>query len=308
MNQLRPELFLIGAPKCGTSSLASYLATHNDILLGSVKEPNYWSTDLPHFAKREGLTSLERYLDLYQTSQAPRYALDASTHYLMSHTAPENVQQFCPTAKIIVCIRPQWELAHAWHMQMFNAGYETCEDFSVAWKECQNLGIGESRPMGPEPRLANYGWVASIGEQLANWRRYFPTEQLLLIPINMLRDEPQATYQKCLEFVGLPDDNKTNFGVENQAFRSRSRLMSRLFRTRLVRSTLNRLGNTLPAVTRDQAKRLVKSFLYKNRKREPLSPELLGEMKEYFEPDNRLLSMNTDILAGPISWHAKDSV
>ena len=41
----KTNLFLIGAPKCGTTSLAESLSSFQEISLGKKKEPNFFNTD-----------------------------------------------------------------------------------------------------------------------------------------------------------------------------------------------------------------------------------------------------------------------
>ena len=46
MKQLKPNFFIIGAPKCGTTSLSVYLSEHREIVMSHPKEPHYFSTDI----------------------------------------------------------------------------------------------------------------------------------------------------------------------------------------------------------------------------------------------------------------------
>jgi hypothetical protein len=46
MKQLKPNFFIIGAPKCGTTSLSVYLSEHQEIVMSNPKEPHYFSTDI----------------------------------------------------------------------------------------------------------------------------------------------------------------------------------------------------------------------------------------------------------------------
>ena len=41
-----PDLFIVGAPKSGTTSLYEYLKGHPDVFMSVVKEPCYFSRDL----------------------------------------------------------------------------------------------------------------------------------------------------------------------------------------------------------------------------------------------------------------------
>ena len=44
----RPNFFIVGAPKCGTTALYTYLAEHPDVFMPTFKEPHYFSPDLRH--------------------------------------------------------------------------------------------------------------------------------------------------------------------------------------------------------------------------------------------------------------------
>jgi hypothetical protein len=41
----KPNFFIVGAPKCGTTAMAHYLSEHPDIFMSSPKEPHYFNFD-----------------------------------------------------------------------------------------------------------------------------------------------------------------------------------------------------------------------------------------------------------------------
>ncbi len=43
------DFFIIGAPKCGTTSLVEYLSSHPDVGFSHIKEPHYFSEDFPGY-------------------------------------------------------------------------------------------------------------------------------------------------------------------------------------------------------------------------------------------------------------------
>ena len=45
----RPNFFIVGAPKCGTTALSHYLRQHPRIFFSLPKEPHYFATDLPRY-------------------------------------------------------------------------------------------------------------------------------------------------------------------------------------------------------------------------------------------------------------------
>jgi len=80
MNHISNFVFIIGAMKCGTSSLFEYLAEHPEIARCSVKEPGFFSAD----------TSWKKGIDWYQQlwqwdSKVHKIALETSVDYTKAH-------------------------------------------------------------------------------------------------------------------------------------------------------------------------------------------------------------------------------
>ena len=62
----KPNLFIVGAPKCGTTFLYHYLKKHSDIYFPEFKEPHFFGSDL---IRRNGAyhLSLDEYCNLFKT-------------------------------------------------------------------------------------------------------------------------------------------------------------------------------------------------------------------------------------------------
>ena len=43
LDNRKVNLFIVGAPKCGTTSLYKYLSEHYEVFMSPVKEPNFFS-------------------------------------------------------------------------------------------------------------------------------------------------------------------------------------------------------------------------------------------------------------------------
>ncbi|MFW5721118.1 MAG: sulfotransferase [Bacteroidota bacterium] len=61
----KPEFFIIGAPRCGTTALARYLGEHPDIHLSYPKEPNYFNTDFSKKQRKFESKTLKKYFLKY---------------------------------------------------------------------------------------------------------------------------------------------------------------------------------------------------------------------------------------------------
>ena len=92
----QPNLFIIGAPKCATSSLATYLAEHPAVFLSTPKEPFFWSEDYPELRNRFGMNSLDAYMKLFEPADGESIIAEGSTNYLRSEVAVRNIMEFNP--------------------------------------------------------------------------------------------------------------------------------------------------------------------------------------------------------------------
>jgi hypothetical protein len=86
----KPTFFIIGAPKCGTTSLAAWLGTHPDAFMSPTKEPDFFNTD-----DRQGVTSLSEYEELFREARNNHIAVgEASVWYLSSSHAVHNILDY----------------------------------------------------------------------------------------------------------------------------------------------------------------------------------------------------------------------
>ena len=136
MNDL-PNLFIVGAPKCGTTSLALSLSENYDIYLPKVKEPAYFAKE-----KIEGLGNRKRlffpyknfkdYKSLYSNKSEYKYRIDASVDYFDEVSAPQRIKKLCDNAKIIILLRPHLQFLVSLHSEMIRSAGEDELDFVKA--------------------------------------------------------------------------------------------------------------------------------------------------------------------------------
>lgn len=100
----RVNLFIVGSPKCGTTSLALALDGLDSCFLPNIKEPNFFlnskSTQLAHC-----IQTPKKYKDIYKKSSGEKYLIDSSTSYFVDSKSPNLIKKYNKEAKIIVLIR-----------------------------------------------------------------------------------------------------------------------------------------------------------------------------------------------------------
>jgi hypothetical protein len=115
----KPNLFIVGAPKAGTTFLYEKLFGHPDIYFSKLKELNYFSSgDLKDsYYVDYKCTKLNDYLKHFSKIENQKYILDASVSYFISEKARSQIRQFNPDAQIVISIRNPIKRAFS-HFQM----------------------------------------------------------------------------------------------------------------------------------------------------------------------------------------------
>jgi hypothetical protein len=203
MNKIFPNTYIIGAPKCGTTSLVEYLRSHPDIYVPANKEPFYWSKDLNHVIK----TTENEYLSNYKDVGDQKIVIDGSTTYCWSRRAIGEIRSNVKNAKFIYMIRNPVEMVFSWHSQLLseNSAIDQCVEKS--WHEKATGGrtafLGE--------KALDYRYVCSLGDHLLNIRKEVENHNLLVLVLDDLKMKPRETYLQVLNFLSLEDNGFNDF-------------------------------------------------------------------------------------------------
>ena len=209
----RPDLFLVGAPKAGTTSLYRYLREHPDVYMSPVKEPMYFSPDVFRSQRNRYVYGRDeaKYLSLFEGATHERRVGEASTHYLASPKAPSLVKEFQPEARIVVMLRNPADLAYAWHDERVQKGIELIREFALALED----------PDASRPYLE----IARYGSQLERWVTAFGRERVHVIVFDDFVGDAARQYRAALEFLGVDAEfQPQSFAIHN-ARSDKSRLV-----------------------------------------------------------------------------------
>ena len=222
-----PNFFIIGAPKCGTTSLASWLGEHSKIFMSAPKEIYYFDTD-----QNVGeIKSLGQYLHIFKNANNEHLAVgEASVTYLSSHVAAKNILSFNPDAKFIVMLRNPIAMAPSLHLELLWDGWECIEIFDEAWNFRKGRASG-TVPKGTYctvPEFLDYENMCKLGEQVERLLNTVDKKSVLFVVMDDLVINPLGEYNRVLEFLGVPYSGKTKFDVVNARKRSRSLFVRRL--------------------------------------------------------------------------------
>ncbi|NIO39267.1 MAG: hypothetical protein GTO41_03120 [Burkholderiales bacterium] len=282
---MRPNFFLVGAPKCGTTGLSEYLRAHPNIFLTHPKEPFYFADDFPNlkFVK----TEIE-YENLFRQSQPTHLAAgEASAGYLYSRVALRNIRDYNPHARLLVMLRNPVDLVHAFHSQMVFSFDEDEPEFSEAW----NLQPLRARGLRVPPRcrtrqFLQYGKVGLLGDQVESLLQVFSRKQILFLIFDDLLKSPVQVYRTVLDFLELPDDHRTTFPRFNANKTHSLPRLAYLWQRKpsFLRTCVEKLKRQLGGNT-NRIEDSFRRLFWKNVKRSPLPVPLRQELGELFSKD-----------------------
>jgi hypothetical protein len=294
----KPDFFIVGAPKCGTTALYEYLSPHPRIFLSAIKEPHYFAKDLGTYPR---IKTPEEYAGIFGASTPAHLRVgEASVYYLRSTVAIPRIREFNPAARIIAMVRNPVEMVHSLHSQLLYVSEEIVEDFETAWRlqDRRNQGF-ELPPRIRSPLLVQYRQVGQFGTQTQRLFASFPREQVKLILFDDFAVSPQRVYDEVLEFLGVPHDGRTEFPRINENKRAKVTWLKELYRKPppVLRDAIRGLKQAVGSGHISAVKKKMVDLNTIRERRQPLSPEFRAELVEEFREEVATLSrlMNRDL-------------
>ena len=296
------NLFLIGAPKAGTTSLASWLGFHPDVFWSTPKEPFYWAADFPRQREHHGFGSFERYSRLYESpaAQAARWRGDGSTTYLYSSRAiPDILASSSGPTKFLVSVRNPADLVVSYHRTQLIALNESEESFSAAWhRSLHHEPDPNSKPL--DPKLLDYPLMGKQGAALRRVSELVPKGDLHVVVFDDIKADPDSAWEELTDFLEIASTPKPDFGAENQSNTTARWPAIRRLAHRPPRLLSGPVSLARRAISHSQSPlaRTLRARLWKEAARPSVDPALKHELNEYFAQDvaelERLLGRELD--------------
>jgi hypothetical protein len=218
----RLDFIVIGAQKAGTTSLWHYLRDHPDLYLPPDKEAPFFSHTINY----------ERGFDWYLAEYfplAPSGALTGTVtpHYMTGwegssvDVIAERIHATLPDVRLIALLRDPIERAISHFRMSQRRGMERRSFEQAIADQLTPQALEEARHHHTETN--SYVTAGEYGRILDSYRRLFPRDQILVLYVNELRDEPQRLVKELLHFIGAEPERKGSAGEANLHFPSGSR-------------------------------------------------------------------------------------
>jgi hypothetical protein len=195
-----PGLLIIGAPKCGTTSLFDYLAQHPDVQ-GSTRKELYF---LDHYFDRG-----ERwYRGQFPLRRRGAVALEATPNYLSDPRVPQRAHDMVPSAQLVVVLRDPVDriFSHWAHRHRTGREPRTFDELVDAQiSDPPDVAEhGDQSDAVLVPFLRQHMFQQSYyAHHLDRWWQRFDREQTLVLFSTELFADPVGAALAVQEFAGL---------------------------------------------------------------------------------------------------------
>lgn len=290
-----PNFLILGAARCGTTSLHYYLAEHPDVCMSSIKEPNYFLFDATGHAciddrriVAKSVPDRARYEKLFASRAAG--VGEASPLYLYNRETPALIHHAIPDARLIAIVREPVERTWS-HFVYVNddLGAETAPAFRAAVE--RELGLGYE----PYRTGTHFVRLSAYAEQLQRYRQLFANEQLLVIGYDDLIHRTPETLALICRFLGIDDTFAFDTSVQYNPSSGEQSWVARL--DRIVRPAFPYIKRALPAsmtgrLARGRAKLRAAS---RSDGAPPIPTDLRATLDTHFAPDREWLAREAGV-------------
>lgn len=219
-----PDFIIIGAQKCGTSSLYSYLIHHPQVRAAWRKEIHYF--DSPEYA--EGIDWYRAHfpfrvsLSRNQKLEGHRILTGESSPYYLAHPhAHQRVFENLPQAKLIVMLRNPIDRALSHYNHQVRKGREPFGFEEAIGLEKQRLGNEKAKMLADAEYYSYNYWAYSYQErghyidQIETWLKKFQREQMLFVNSDKFFEDPRKVFKQVLGFLELDDYDLGAYSKQN---------------------------------------------------------------------------------------------
>jgi Sulfotransferase domain len=221
--RLRPSFILVGAQRCGTTSLFRALMAHPQVVRPAFhKGINYFDVNYPRglrwYLGHFPVTSIAR---RKTASHGLPVTFEASGYYLYHPFALERMARDLPGIKLVAMLRDPVERAFSAYKHEYARGFEQ-EAFETALELEDDRLAGEDDRMRDDPmyqsyphRHHSYRHRGHYADQLERAFELFPGNQVHIIDSETYFEHPGQEYRNLLTFLELQPFEPPSFGRRN---------------------------------------------------------------------------------------------
>lgn len=303
----KPNFFIVGTAKAGTTSIYSYLKNHPQIHMCPIKEPNYFASDVrlnefraeyrksvdfnvqkylsAEYLEEKHIAFIENkeeYLQLFREATDQKIVAEISNTYLFSKDAAKKIHSFNPQAKILIILRNPVHRALS-HYRM---------DFAVG----RNNNTNPFEAIMEDYHQKNKGWGISnlyieLGmyyEQVYRYMKIFNNRQIKILLYEDYKKDNSKVLKEITDFLDIEDiysENMNNI-LTNETTAFKFQFLKNIQKNKILRDCIKCIPTDI--------QRLLKKFLKQRVTATALLPGEYDMLMHLFQKDLDFLEKYID--------------
>lgn len=198
-----PNLFIVGAPKAGTTSLYEYLKKSPEVFMSPIKEPQFFSSSvLPSNRFWKPIRNKKQYFALFDKVSTEKIIGEASTTYLYDPNAPGLINELNPDSKIIIIIRDPVERTFSNWLHLKRIG-EYHKILKSSFNEQIRFELNSPTNQNiPHLRL----YIGNYSQYIKRYFELFGKEQVKVLIFEEFTKNLTRSMKQICEFLGIKFD------------------------------------------------------------------------------------------------------
>jgi hypothetical protein len=273
----KPNFLIVGAARCGTTSLRGYLRQHPDIYIPEKKECRYFSNIKNKYLANEYDRSMNRtyidnrkeYMQLFEKAHRAKAIGDVSPDYLYNHeeSVPRILEELGPDVKIIIALRDPRCRAFSHYMHHAKSFVTPDGSFEEALEN-------EAKREGTWAWYWQYRKAGLYAGQVGAYLKNFASVKIVVFE-SFLENRLEGLAE-LFEYLKVRSDTNVSLNVNPNS--------SRELRTKLGHRNVLKLMKRVYRISDRRLVRLAEFLFYKKEKR-TLSTKTKQELTRYYKAD-----------------------
>ena len=278
---MKVGIFIVGAPKAGTTSLHYYLNEHPEILMSSVKEPDFFSdkeiVDQGLYYGTSRINTSQKYHNLFSDNKEEKIFGESSVSYLYYPEVPKRIKKYNTEAKIIIMLRNPVDRAFSHYLMDFRLGLLS-DRFEDVFNKKEGL------------KFQQYFLLGNYYSQVKRYFDAFSKENVHIIWYSDFKKDAEKEVQKVFKFIDVDSNYKVSFETVHNSFSMpKNKIIRNIYSIVWLRKLLSFL---FPSTFVG----FIKSTLFKKGNKPKIPTEIRKIFTEYYLDDicklEELLSIN----------------
>jgi hypothetical protein len=214
---LLPNFFILGAAKCGTTSLYHYLRQHPEIYMSPIKEPCFFCDSF------QVVRDPVAYSRLFENAGNLCAIGEASHVYLTNPSSAKTLKTFLPDAKFILTLRHPADRAYSLYHHMRRYGYETIGTFEKALAAEEKRFRSKRFKKNCNQYFYNFLYFRSglFACQIKRFFDLFDQSRFHILTLDRLKKDPARELSAIYDFLGVKNLFQPEIKVHNPGLTSR---------------------------------------------------------------------------------------